>query len=170
MDMERVVEYMIKMRQNPSHQLPTIAWEASKKVQKTHKSKILSSGWMQDIKKWFGRWDALHLLHDASIDSQVNEAFLQRQCITAWEKSGGSRFIHYTTHIAPNYKTMFFAERRNHTHTYMLDPIPLSAIRTIAAIRLTSHFLRCKIGREKSQIDFAHYAHCKFESLSTTHY
>ncbi|MCO5587893.1 hypothetical protein L7F22_041845 [Adiantum nelumboides] len=87
MGMERVVEYMIKMRLNPSHRLPTIAWEASKKVQKTHKSKILSLGWMQDIKKWFGRWDALHLLHDASIDSQVNGAFLQRQCITAWEKS-----------------------------------------------------------------------------------
>ncbi|MCO5564118.1 hypothetical protein L7F22_017774 [Adiantum nelumboides] len=52
MGMERVVEYMIKMRQNLSHRLPTIAWEASKKVQKTHKSKILSSGWMKDIKKW----------------------------------------------------------------------------------------------------------------------
>jgi len=147
MDIERVVEYMIKMRQRPSHRLPTIAWEASQKVQKTHKSKILSTGWMQGIKKWFGRWYALHLLQDASIDSQVNEAFLQRQCITAWEKSGGSRFIHYTTHIAPNYKTMFFAERGNRTHPYMLEPIPLSAIRIIAAaIWLSSHSLQCEMG------------------------
>ena len=102
---------------------------------------------MQDIKKWFERWDALHLLQDASIDPQVNEAFLQRQCITAWEESGGSRFTHYTTQIAPNYKTMFFAERGNRTHPYMLEPIPLSAIRTIAAIRLSSHSLRCETGR-----------------------
>ena len=145
--MERVVKYMLKMRQSPSHRLPRIAWEASKKVQKMHKSKILSSGWMQDIKKWFGRWDALHLLHDASLDSQVNEAFLQRQCITAWEKSGGSRFIHYTTYVAPNYKTIFFSERGNRTHPYMLEPIPLSAIRTIASIRLSSHSLRCEMGR-----------------------
>ena len=107
---------------------------------------ILIIGWLQDIKNCFGRWNALHLLHDASKDSQVNEAFLQRQCITAWEESGRSRFIHYTTHIAPNYKNMFFAERGNRTHPYMLEPIPLLAIRAIAAIRLSSHFLRCETG------------------------
>ena len=110
--MERVVEYMLKMRQNPSHWLPTIAWGASKKVQKTHKSKILSTRRMQDTNKWFGRWDASHLLHDASTDSQVNEAYLQHQCITAWEEAGGSRFIHYTTHIAPNYKKHVLRKRR----------------------------------------------------------
>ena len=55
--------------------------EASKKMQKTHKTKILCSGWIQDMKKWFGGWDATHLLHDASLDSSTNEAFLQRQCI-----------------------------------------------------------------------------------------
>lgn len=65
----------------------------------------------------------------------------------AWEKFGGSRFMHYTTHIAPNYKTMFFSERGYRTHPYMLEPIPLSAIRTIAAIRLSSHSLRCETGR-----------------------
>ncbi|RYA37889.1 hypothetical protein DD603_24155, partial [Enterobacter cloacae complex sp. 2DZ2F2B] len=89
--MERVVEYMRKTQRSPLHRLPRIAYEASQKVQKTCKSKILSSGWMLDIKKWFGRWDACHLVKDASIDSQVNEDFLQRQCIMAWEKSGGSR-------------------------------------------------------------------------------
>ena len=59
----------------------TKAWETNKKIQKTHKSKILFLGWMQDMEKWFGRWDATRLLHDASLDSSVNEAFLQRQCI-----------------------------------------------------------------------------------------
>ncbi|MCO5550705.1 hypothetical protein L7F22_004195 [Adiantum nelumboides] len=147
MGMERVVGYMLKMQKRASHRLPKITWEASKKVQKTHKSKILSSGWMQDIKKWFGRWDALHLLYDPSRDPNVNEAFLQRRCIIAWETLGGSRFIHYTTHVAPNYKAIFFSERRSRTHPYMLEPIPLSAIRTIASIRLSSHSLRCKIGR-----------------------
>ncbi|MCO5561969.1 hypothetical protein L7F22_015595 [Adiantum nelumboides] len=154
MGMERVVGYMLKMQKRASHRLPKIAWEASKKVQKTHKSKLLSSGWMQDIKKWFGRWDALHLLYDASRDPNVNEAFLQRQCITAWETLGGSRFIHYTTHVAPNYKAIFFSERGSRTHPYMLEPIPLSAIRTIASIRLSSHSLRCEIGRWGSGEEF----------------
>ena len=75
--MERIVEHMLKMRQNPSHRLPIIAWGARKKVQKTHKSKTLRLGWMQDIKKWFVRWDELHLLKDALRDHAVNEAFLQ---------------------------------------------------------------------------------------------
>ena len=38
-----------------------------------------------------------------------------------------------------NYKTTFFVEWGNHKHPYMLEPIPLSAIRTIASMRLTSH-------------------------------
>ena len=99
------------------------------------------------MSKWFGRWDATHLLHDASLYSSVNEAFLQLQCIMTWEKCGGSHFTHYTTHVAPNYKTIFFAERGNHTHRYMLDTIPLSVIRSIASMRLSSHTLRCEVGR-----------------------
>ena len=87
------------------------------------------------------------MIHAASLDSSVNEAFLQWQCIMTWEKCGGSRFTHYTTHVAPNYKTIFFAERGNRTHRYMLEPIPLSAIRTIASMRLSSHALRCETGR-----------------------
>ena len=134
--MEQLVEYMLRVQKLLPHRLPRIAWEASQKKQKTHKSKILSSGWMQDIDKWFARWDALHLLKDASRDHAVNEAFLQRQCIKTWESSGSSRFKHYTTHIAPNYTTI-----SKRSHPYLLEPIPLSAICTIASIRLSSHSL-----------------------------
>ena len=52
--MVRVVEYMLKVQKCHSHRLPRIEWEASKKIQR-HKSKILCSGWMQDMNKWFGR-------------------------------------------------------------------------------------------------------------------
>lgn len=145
--MERVVEYVVKLQQHPTHRLPKVAWEASCKLQKTHKSKILSTGWMQDISKWFKKWNAHHLLHDASLDPTINEAFLQRQCITKWEAHGGSRFIHYTTHIAPGYKAIFFSERSSRTHPYLLETIPISAIRTLAAIRLSSHPLRSETGR-----------------------
>ena len=64
-----------------------------------------------------------------------------------WEKAEGSRFIHYTKYVAPNYKTLFFSKRGNRTHAYMLKPVPMSAIRTIASIRLSLHSLRCEIGR-----------------------
>ena len=139
--MERVVQYMLKV---PSHRHPRIAWEASKK---THKSIILCSGWMQDMEKWFGRWDATHLIHDASLDSSINEAFLQRQCIMTWDTCGGSPFTHYTTHVALNYKTTFFVERGNRvSHRFMLETIQLCTIQTIASMRLSSHALRCEMG------------------------
>ena len=102
---------------------------------------------MHDTKIWFGRWEALHLLTEASIDTSVNEAFLQRQCITAWEEVGGSRLLHYISCIAPNYKTLFFSERGNRPQAYLLEPIPISAVRTIASICLSSHSLRCETGR-----------------------
>ena len=41
---------------------------------------------------------------------------LQRQCIMTWDKCGGSHFTYYTTHVAPNYKTIFLVEWGNHTH------------------------------------------------------
>ena len=63
-----------------------------------------------------------------------------------WDKCGGSRFTHYTMHVAPNYKSIFFAEQGNRTHRYMLEPIPLFVIRTIASMRLSSHALRCETG------------------------
>ena len=129
MAIERVVEYVLKVQK------------------RTHKGKILCSGSMQDIVKWFGRWDATHLLHDASLDSSVNEAFLQHRYIMTWDKCGGSCFTHYTTDVATNYKTIFFAERGNRTHIYIFEPIPLSAIWTIASIWLSSHALRYETGR-----------------------
>ena len=71
---------------------------------------------MQDMKMWFGRWDATHMLDDALLDSSKNEAFSQCQCTMTWEKCRGSHFTHYATHVAPNYKTIFFAEWENRTH------------------------------------------------------
>ena len=48
MAMERVVEYMHKVQKGSSRRLLGIVWEVSKKIQKTHKSKFLCFGWMQD--------------------------------------------------------------------------------------------------------------------------
>mgnify|MGYP000182075081 FL=1 len=59
---------------------------------------------------------------------------------------------HYTTDVAPNYRTMFFDEGVNHTHQYMLETIPLSAIRTIAFLQLSSHSLWCAT-RHQSKSD-----------------
>ena len=54
--------------------------------------------------------------------------------------------INYTTHVAPNYKTIFLAEWGNRTHLYMLEPVPLASIRTNVSMRFSSHALRCETG------------------------
>ena len=53
----------------------------------------------------------------------------------------------------------------------MLEPIPLSAIRTIASMRLHIHCgVRWSIGAQVMRvIEYAHFALNKFESVSITH-
>ena len=116
-------------------------------IQKICRSKILGSIWMQDRNKWFGRWDALSLLHDASMDSSMREAILS-QSIAAWERFGGSCFTYYITYVAPNYETVF-SERWNYTHWYVLQLTDtyLFAIHTFASIWLSSHSLWYELER-----------------------
>mgnify|MGYP000745292264 CR=1 FL=1 len=82
---------------------------------------------------------------------------------------GPCEYGHYTLVFDTNYKTIFFAEQGNRTHRYMLEPIPLSAIRTIASMTLSSHALLCEtgVGAQVMRVaDYAHFALNKFESLS----
>ena len=106
------------------------------------------------------------LFHDASLDSSINEAFLQLQCIMTWGKCGDSRFIHYTTHVTPNYKTIFFTEHENYINWYIL----LASIRPIASMQLSSYALRCERGHwgTNGVVNYAHIALNKFKSLSIT--
>ena len=54
--MQRVYKYITDIKNKPNHRLPKQAWTINCKIQKTNKSKILSSGWMPDILRWFKRW------------------------------------------------------------------------------------------------------------------
>ena len=101
---------MLKVQRSFSYLLHRITWEASKNIQKKHKSKFLCSSWIQGMEKWFGIWDATHFFYDALIDSFVSKGFLQHLCTTTWGKCEGSSFTHYTPYVSPNYKTIFFAE------------------------------------------------------------
>ena len=41
---------------------------------------------------------SLSLSLDASLDSSVNQAFLQRQCIMTWDKCGGHPVVYHLNH------------------------------------------------------------------------
>lgn len=55
--MIRVLKYINRIRLMDDHRIPKRAWDASSRLQKTRKSKVLSTGWMLDIRKWFVRWN-----------------------------------------------------------------------------------------------------------------
>ena len=52
-----------------------------------------------------------------------------------------------TTHVAPNYKAIFYVEWGNCTFWYMLESMMLSTIWTIASIWPSSHTSQCETGR-----------------------
>ena len=80
------------------------------------------------------------MLHDKSLDSFCKSGFF---AMAIYRDMG--KMWKLTLHTL-YYKTMFFVEQGNHTHQYMLEPIPLSAIRTIGSMWLSSHALPCEIG------------------------
>ena len=53
--LQRVYKYITKVKNMPNHQLLHLAWNVGCKLQNNHKSKILTSGWVVDIRKWFRR-------------------------------------------------------------------------------------------------------------------
>ena len=61
----RVVRYLVKVHHMNDARLPKGSWKLSMKPQKNYKSKLLVTGWMTNIKKWFGRW---------KVDTYVNQA------------------------------------------------------------------------------------------------
>ena len=110
---------------NPSQQRYRIVCETCKKIQKAKKCKFIGSRWMQDINKWFGKWDDLF----------VCEVFLLHQLIqlgNMWD----SHFTHYVAYVAPNYKSISFSNHWNHTPWCMLKLIQVSIICPIISMRL----------------------------------
>ena len=64
-------KYITKVKNMPNNRLPHLAWNAGCKLQKNHNSKILSSGSVVDIRKWFRRWGVDELLELSGNAMQV---------------------------------------------------------------------------------------------------
>ena len=128
----------------------------------THKSKNLCSGWMQDIEN--GLEDRIQ--HNASIDSLVNEAIVQRKCIIPCEKFGASLF----TYVTPNYETMFFAERGNLTHQYKTPSscLPSEPLPTCSLAKAHYDVIQGVGVQLMRVIDYADFALKKFRGFNIT--
>jgi hypothetical protein len=145
--MEQLLRYIKKINRMPEDRLPSIAWKASCRPQKTRKSKLLASGWMLDNEKWFDRWDAKVLLRHPINDSMAITACLQRQLLKRWEDQNSSRFKYYTEAVNTNFRAQYYKEKRERPVAYLLEPVNISAQRKVASIRTGSHNLRSETGK-----------------------
>ena len=77
--MQRIYKYITKVKNMLDHRLLKQAWNGCK-VQKTNKTKILSCGWVLEIRKWFKRWgikDLLELFGDTMKYMIVEDILLE---------------------------------------------------------------------------------------------
>ena len=85
----------------PNHRLPDLAWNVEYKLQKNHKGKILSSGWVVDIKNCFKGWDVEDLL-ELSTDSMkyvVIEERLMEPLRKKWKDAKRTNLEYYIANI-----------------------------------------------------------------------
>ena len=76
-----------------------------------------------------GRWDALQLLTDASIDPLVNEVCLESKCMRVWGIHTITTFMHYIKYVAPTHKSIIFSKWGDPIYLNILDNIPLFIVK-----------------------------------------
>ena len=137
-----------------SHRVPMIEWKTSKWFKR----------WWQYMNKWFMKGDTSCLLNDASIVSLVNEAFVvscNANALRLENTCGGSYFILYIKHVAPNYKLISSILVRAH---------PFHAIASKVGHTLFWCEIGCRGTREET-VDYAFFLQwIKCSSQTITHW
>ncbi|MCO5609021.1 hypothetical protein L7F22_063241 [Adiantum nelumboides] len=134
----------------PHTRLPHIAWEVGCKPQKNHKSKFLTSSLVEDIKKWFSKWNVgahvdMHVEagteheHELNFELQLLEA-LHNKWKNAMHKS---KFEYYCKHINARYWEEY---KIGETQIHIRTPMSYRARRAITLMRTRSHMLKSEIG------------------------
>ena len=117
MAMEVLLNTFFRIKRSSLHRLPRIRWEASQNIHKTHRNKNLCSSLIEDMEIWLK-------------DEMQYTCFMIHQQIPLWRRHFCNTNIswygklmwrlmlhtHYSTYVAPNYKTIFFIKKGNHTH------------------------------------------------------
>ena len=100
--MIRVLRYAIRVRQIEDNKLPKRAWDASTRLQKTRKSKVLATGWVLDMQKWFQRWGVDRYLNMIPGDICMNTFELDLLRAYQAKHQNKGKLSYYSTHISPS--------------------------------------------------------------------
>ena len=145
---QRVYRYITKVKNMPSHRLPYLAWNVGCKLQKTHKSKILSSGWMVDIRKWFKQWgveDLLELSGDA-MQYVVIEERLMESLRVKWQDAKRPKLEYYIANINPECWIRYSESMpMNRIQPYLITSMSSNSRRGLTLLRTRSHKLGIEV-------------------------
>ena len=148
--LQRMYKYIVKVKMMPTTRIPHMAWDVGCAPQKTNKSKFLSSSLVQDIKKWFARWN-VEAYVDMPIEAGKEGDSLLNFELTAlnslhnkWKTAPHkSKFEYYCKHIHTKYwETYKMSETQIHIRTAMCH----RARRAITMMRTRSHMLKMETG------------------------
>lgn len=149
--LQRVHRYLIKLKLMPDHRLPYIAWNVGCKPQKTNKSKFLSSSLVQDIRKWFAKWNVevyvdMQLEEGKTHEYELNfELQLLEALHNKWRSAAHkSKFEYYCMHIDTQYWERYRRDKAAQIH--ITTPMSHRARRAITMMRTRSHMLKIETG------------------------
>lgn len=152
--MVRVLRYVIRVRQMDDSRLPKKAWAASTCLQKTRKSKVLSTGWVLNIQKWFKRWEVDRYLNMTPEDICMDT--FQIDLLRAYQakhqsKGADGKLAYYNMHIYPSCWESYM-QVEAHTQPYIANPLSVAFRRNIARLRTRSHTLAIETGAWNGQM------------------
>ena len=108
--LKRVCTYIMKIKLMETTRLPRIAWEAGCKIQKTNKSKLITWTLVQDIRKWFAKWNVEAYLDKPVVQGKEGKYMLNfdiailESVHTKWQTiPHRSKFDYYCKHVNTTY-------------------------------------------------------------------
>ena len=127
--MIRVLRYVICIRQMYDGRLPKKAWAASTCLQKTRKSKVLSTGWVLDMHKWLKWWEVdryLNMAQKMYVVDTFQIDLLQTYQEKHQSKGADGKLAYYNIHIYPSCSESYM-QAEVHTQPYIDNPLSMAS-------------------------------------------
>ena len=147
--LKRIYAYILEVKMMPATHIPRIAWDAGCAPQKTRSSKFLTSSFVQDIRKWFTKWNVETYI-DMPIDAGKQGECLLNFDIALLDQKSGKRLHHskyesYCKHVNPRYWEAYETSQPE-AQAHIRIPMPHMARRAITLMRTRSHMLKIETG------------------------
>ena len=153
--LKRMFTYIMKVKLMPADCIPNIAWTTGNALQKTKKSKFLSSSLLQDVRKWFTKQGAEAFIDMQIIKGRENAHILNFETTilnalhAGWQSAmHKSKFDYYCQKVNKVYWTQYALEKPE-AQVHICTPMPYTARRAISLMCTRSHTFKIETGSSR---------------------